>query len=73
VLDYWGESVCFRPGGQFGDARTIELPSSFFVSSKDRRKGGISSLATFVALSDLTWPRDLAADVPEVDIPLVEE
>lgn len=73
VLDYWGESVCFRPGWQSGEARTTELPSSFFVSSKDRRKGGLSSLATFAALSDFTWPRDLAADIPEVDIPLVEE
>jgi hypothetical protein len=62
VLNYWGESVCFQPGWQSGDGRMKQLPSSFFISPKNRRIGGVSTLAAFAALSDLTCPGDLEDD-----------
>jgi hypothetical protein len=39
------------------------LLQCLFVSSKDRRKGGLSSLATFAALSDLTWLESFGVSV----------
>ena len=31
VLDYWHESVHYRPGWQSGDGRTCQLPVHYFV------------------------------------------
>jgi hypothetical protein len=62
VLDYWGKNVCFQTGWQSGDGRIAQLPSSFFVNSKNRKIGGVSTLAAFAALSDLSWLEELEGD-----------
>jgi hypothetical protein len=54
VLNYWGESVCFQPGWQSGNGRTTKVPSSFFVSPKNKNIGGVSTFAAFAALLHLT-------------------
>ena len=56
VLDYWGERVSFQPGWRFGDGRATQLPVSFFVSPNQQQKDGVSTLAAFATLSDITWP-----------------
>ncbi|BBN14838.1 hypothetical protein Mp_6g14920 [Marchantia polymorpha subsp. ruderalis] len=58
-MDYWTETVAYRPSWQSGDGRMSELPVRFI--SRDLPQG--SSRAVLASVADfsgvLTWPDDL--------------
>ncbi|OAE34650.1 hypothetical protein AXG93_4034s1030 [Marchantia polymorpha subsp. ruderalis] len=70
-MDYWTETVAYRPGWQSGDGHMSELPVRFISAARPLGSAILASVAGFSGV--LTWPDDLLEGNRSSDDTLVYE